>query len=118
MNKLSEDNFLIFAMNHYEAPTCSNMEEFNDEVKRFGYITRAFKLNTVNTQLILNHIIILYNVFGLVATEMLLFRVAKEYWGYLMPFLIYLNRLDSEHLYQMMINTKLNEIIISELRNL
>lgn len=118
MVKLSEENFLIYAMHHYDAPTCSDLEEFNNEIKRFGYITRAFKLNNINTQLILNHIIILYNVFGISATSMLLFRVSKDHWKYLVPFLIYLNRLDSEQLSEIVINTVMDETIIKDLREL
>ena len=105
-------------MHNFEPPTCLDLEEFNDEIKRFRYITRAFKSNNYNTQLILNHIVILYNVFGNAATEMLLFKIEKEYWSYLMPFLIYLNRLSIEQIDSIMVSTILNNEIVVELRNL
>lgn len=119
MEHLGDDNFLLYAMRNYDAPTCSDLEEFNNEIKRFGYITRAFKLDAVNSRLILNHIIVLYNVFGEAATNMLFFKVEKQHWGYLVPFLVYLNRLSDDALSNVMCDgIKLNGDIIEDLRTL
>lgn len=118
MEQLSEENFLLVAMHHFEPPMCLDLEEFNDEIKRFRYITRAFKLDSTNVQLILNHIIILYNMFGNAATKMLLFKIGKEHWSHLVPFLIYLNRLTIEQLDEIMLTTTLNDTIVMELRKL
>lgn len=118
MDQLSESNFIVFAMNHFEAPTCLDLEEFNEEIKRFRYITRAFKANNYNTQLILNHIIILYNMFGQATTKMLLFKVGTEYMSNLVPFLLYLDRLDMEQIAHIALTAVPNKDIMDELRNL
>lgn len=118
MEQLSNSNFLLHAMHNFNVPSCIDVEEFNEEVKRFRYISRAFKIEVFNTRLVLNHIIILYNVFGNATTNMLLFKVDKVQWTYLIPFLIYLNRLTNEQLDEIMVDINLNETIINELRNL
>lgn len=116
--QLNEENFLVYAMNHFEAPTCLEVEEFNEEVKRFRYISRAFKMGNLNIRLILNHIIILHNVFGLAAAKMLLFKVEKSEWKYLVPFLMYLNLLSLEQIDEIRSLTEFDETIMEELRNL
>ena len=118
MEQLNDDNFLIMAMHAYDAPTCSDIKEFQNEIKRFGYINRSFKLDTVNTQLVLNHIIILYNVFGYATTKMLLFKVERDMWSYLIPFLLYLDRLTIEEIGEVANEIIVNEKILKELRNL
>lgn len=118
MDQLNDENFLVYAMNNFSVPACLDTEEFNEELKRFRYIVRAFKIDAINTRLILNHIIVLYNIFGDAATPMLLFKVGKEHMQHLVPFLIYLNRLTIEQIDQIMITTTLNQTIIEELRNL
>ena len=105
-------------MNNFTAPTCLDLEEFNNELKRFRYIARAFNAGNVNVRLILNHIIILYNVFGVAATEMLMFKTDKAHWHYLVPFLVYLNRLSIKQIDDIMLTTYMNEEVIAELRNL
>lgn len=118
MDQLSESNFLVYAMNNFESPTCLDLEEFNEEIKRFRYITRAFKADNINTQLILNHIIILYNMFGQATTNMLLFKIGTEHMHYLLPFLLYLDRLSMEQIAHIALTTVPNEVVMAELRNL
>ena len=118
MEQLSDDNFLVFAMNSFEAPMCLDLDEFKLEMKRFKYITKSFKGEVVNVRLVLNHIIILYNLFGLAATRMLMFKVSRDYWAQLIPFLIYLNRLTEEQINTIMIDICLDDTITNELRNL
>jgi hypothetical protein len=94
--KLTEDNFLIFAAQNYNNPHCESTEEFYDDLSRFKYLKRLFKRYKVNSdlqeRLILNHIIVLYNVFGVKAcNEMMFFRMEQEYWSYLKTFLLFLN---------------------------
>lgn len=97
---LTEDNFLTYAMNHYDNPQCCNIEEFNDDLKRFVYLKKLFSRWQQNLDLkenlILNHLIILYNVFGDKATNMLFFKVDPEHWDFLATFLVYLNRMPDE----------------------
>lgn len=118
MDQLNDGNFLLYAMHNFSAPACYDLEEFNEEIKRFRYIARAFKINSINIRLILNHIIILYNMFGNAATSMLMFKVGKDHWSQLVPFLVYLNRLSIEQINDIMHTTVMDESIINELKGL
>ena len=95
--KLNEDNFLLYAMHHYDNPQCHNIQEFEKDVKIFLYlkklITRYRQSDELRERLILNHIIVLYNVFGDAATNMLFYKIDKEYWDILVTFLVYLERM-------------------------
>jgi hypothetical protein len=95
--KLDESTFLLYAAKHYNNPQCYDTVEFYDDLKRIKYIRRLFNIyqetGELKERLILNHIIILYNVFGVVpATRMLFFKLL-EYKEYLKPFLVLLNML-------------------------
>ena len=93
--KLDETNFLLYAARHYENPQCYDTIEFYDDLKRIKYIRRLFNIyqesGELKERLILNHIIILYNVFGVIpATRMLFFKL-YEHKEQLKPFLVFLN---------------------------
>jgi hypothetical protein len=94
MNRLSESTFLLYAMNSYENPSCHEIAEFEEDMKRFQYLRRLFnrykQFGELRERLILNHLIVLYNVFGYRATNMLFFRL-EGYHEYLKPFVDYLN---------------------------
>ena len=68
MDVLNEDNFLLYAAKHYDNPQCSSTEEFYDDLKKFKYIKRLFnkyaETGELKERLILNHIIVLTNVFS------------------------------------------------------
>jgi hypothetical protein len=104
-------------MHSYENPQCFSVKEFESDLQRFEYINKLFKrykeYNDLKERLILNHIIVLYNVFGDNATFMLLHKINQEYIQALLVFLIYLNRLlpSSE-------TGPLDQNIIDNLRNL
>jgi hypothetical protein len=95
-DELNEDNFLLFAIKNYENPQSATYEDFEEDLKRFKYLKRLFKrylkTNVVRTHLILNHLIILYNVWGEAATPILFYKLESEYWPCLKTFLIFLNR--------------------------
>ena len=95
--KLSEDNFLVYAMHHYDNPQCHNIEEFDKDLRIFLYlkklITRYKQSDELRERLILNHIIVLYNVFGDAATNMLFYKIDEKYWDVLVTFLVYLERM-------------------------
>lgn len=89
------ENYLIYAIKCYDTPNCI-MSEFRDDVKRFNYLKRLFKRyhNTgeIRSRLILNHLIVLYNVFGVPATTRLLFlHVGQENYSALKTFLLFLS---------------------------
>jgi len=92
---IDDDNFLIFAIKAYDNPNCI-MSEFENDIKRIKYIKRLFKKykihNDLKERLILNHLIILYNIFGVEAsTRMLFLKVNKKEHDILKTFLLFLN---------------------------
>jgi hypothetical protein len=124
VEKLNENNFLLYAMNHYDNPQCHSLEEFDEDLKKFLYlkklITRYKKDNDLKERLILNHIIVLYNVFGANATRMLFHKVDKDNWDVLVTFLIYLGHMpESIPEYNLILSDiKLDEKVIAVLRKL
>jgi hypothetical protein len=97
--ELNEDTFLIYAIKHYDNPSCSGMKEFLDDLKSFKYLKRLLKRyldkKDLKERLIINHMIVLQNVFGPEATtQMLFFKLDEQYWPVLKTFLIYLNYID------------------------
>lgn len=93
--RLTEQNFIMFAMKNYQNPHCLNVDEFHDDLKRIKYIKRLLSRYASNKdlkdRLILNHIIILYNSFGLEATKLLFFKIDKQFWSSLKTFLVFLH---------------------------
>jgi len=91
---LTESTFLLFASKHYENPQCSDISEFEEDLKRFQYLRKLFgryrQDNDLKERLILNHLIIIYNVFGPEATNMLFMKL-HEFHDCLKPFVEYLN---------------------------
>jgi hypothetical protein len=112
---LTEDNFLVYAMKHYDNSQCYNIEEFNDDLKRFLYLKKLFtRYKTeldLKENLILNHLIIIYNIFGDEATNLLFFKIDEEYWDTLITFLVFLNRMPEE---LPQYNIKLSEVELDE----
>jgi hypothetical protein len=93
--KLTDENFLIYAAKCYDNPQCHSTEEFFEDLKRIKYIkkliTRYLESDDLKERLILNHIIILYNVFGAEHLPRILYLKMKPQYTYLKPFLILLN---------------------------
>jgi len=92
--KLDESNFLVYAAKYYDNPQCFDTQEFMEDLNRFRYVKRLLKrykeTGDLKERLILNHIIIIYNVFGPVpATRMLFFKMNNMY-SELTPFLEFL----------------------------
>ena len=93
--KLDETNFLLYAARYYDNPQCYDTIEFYDDLKRFKYLKRLFNIyletGDLRERLILNHIIVIYNVFGVIpATRMIFFKLF-EYKELVKPFLELLN---------------------------
>lgn len=116
--ELNENNFLLFAIKHYDNPHCSTRDEFYEDLKRFKYIKRLLKkyikTTDLKTHLLLNHIIIIYNIFGDAGTPLLFFKLEKEYWPSLKSILIFLNRIDESS----MPNVDFDEFCLQELNKL
>lgn len=125
---LNEKNYLHFAMKYYDNRQCTSVEEFNEDLNKIKYVKRLFnrflETGELRTNLILNHLIVIYNVFeNEAATRMLFFRVEKKFYSILKPFLIFLSRLpekvkgiDGEDIQTNHI--PLNETTIKELRKI
>ena len=94
-NDLNNDNILIYAMKAYDKPNCI-MSEFKEDMKRFNYLKRLFKryrkLGELREQLVVNHLIVLYNVFGPeVVSRLLFFKVSKDDYSTLKTYMLFLN---------------------------
>jgi hypothetical protein len=95
---LNDENFLMYAMKEYDDIQCTDIEEFYDDLKKIKYIKRLFNIYKNNGQLkerlILNHLIVFYNVFPIQAgTRILFYKIEKAFWPMLKTFLIFLDRM-------------------------
>jgi len=95
-NELNEDNFLLFAIKNYENPQSVTKEDFERDLNLFKYIKRLLKRyrnsGELRTHLLLNHFIVLYNIFGEAATPMLFFKLERELWPSLKSFIVFLGK--------------------------
>jgi hypothetical protein len=94
--QLSESTFLVYAMNCYDNPSCHDIFEFEEDLKRFHYLRKLFnrykQAGELRERLILNHMIVLYNIFGTNTTSMLFLKL-EGYHEFVKPFIQYLNYL-------------------------
>jgi len=95
---LTDENFLMYAMKEYNDIQCTDIEEFYDDLKKIKYIKRLFNiyLNTgqLKERLILNHLIVFYNIFPIQAgTRILFYKIEKAFWPMLKTFLVFLDRM-------------------------
>lgn len=102
MRELTTDNFLLFAAKHYNNPSCTDVQEFYDDLKRFKYIKRLLRrykrTGDLTERLILNHLILLHNVFHQAMVPMVFHKIEEEYWPQLKTFLVFLNYLPDNYL--------------------
>lgn len=96
-NELNEDNFLLFAIKNYENPQAVTKDDFEKDLNHFKYIKRLLKrykkTGVIKTHLLINHFIVLYNIFGEAATPMLFFKIEKEMWSQVKTIILFLSRL-------------------------
>jgi hypothetical protein len=124
--ELNNENFLMFAIKHYDNPNCRGIVEFNEDLKKFKYIKRLLSRykagKGLKVRLILNHIIVLNNLFGPDAcVKMLFFKFEEKYWSQIKTFLVFLNLMPTH----MQLNANVNEsdvaidiVIANELRKI
>ena len=97
ISELNQENWLIFAIRNYNNPLSVTYSDFEEDLKRFKYIKRLLRryetTGELKTHLILNHVIVLYNVFDEAATPLLFYRVEATYWSIIKAFMLFLNRL-------------------------
>tara|TARA_B110000046_G_C12900917_1_gene358549 strand:- start:323 stop:685 length:363 start_codon:yes stop_codon:yes gene_type:complete len=113
---ITQSNFMMFAIKHYDNPQCEGEKEFHDDMKRFKYIKRLLKRyhNTgdLKERLLLNHIIILRNLFGNEAcVTLLLFKTQAEYLPSLKAFLKFLNMITDMELNSIHVDAKVENVL-------
>jgi len=117
-NELTPENFLLFAIKHYENPQAVTKEDFEKDLNHFKYIKRLLKRykNTgeLKAHLLLNHFIILYNIFGEGTTAMLFFKIEEEMWEIMKTFVVFLDKLP-EYPKCFIHDVKIDDYCLSEL---
>ena len=116
---LTSETIDIFAKRHYDNPADVNSQEFDDDMKRFKYLKRLFRKYDTSkefkSRLIINHIIILANVFGIeAATTLLFFKVDKQHWSILKTVLIFLNYMPENE----MVDLDIDQSVMEELKRI
>ena len=101
--KITPQNVVMYAIKNYDNPQCEGEKEFQDDLKRFKYIKRLLRkyhdTDVLKERLLLNHIIVLKNVFGPEAsTTLLLYKIQTDYWPALKSFLLFLNSITENEL--------------------
>ena len=114
--KITSENVIMFAIKHYDNPQCEGEKEFQDDLKRFKYIKRLLRkyydTGVLKERLLLNHLIVLNNVFGPDAcATLLLYKIQQEYWSALKSFLLFLNIITEDELKDIKENEKILEIL-------
>tara|TARA_Y100000992_G_C21009808_1_gene370541 strand:- start:30 stop:392 length:363 start_codon:yes stop_codon:yes gene_type:complete len=114
--KITSENVMMFAIKYYDNPQCEGEKEFYDDMKKFKYIKRLLRKyddsGVLKERLLLNHIIVLNNLFGPEAcVTLLLFKIQKEYWDTLKSFLLYLNIIREDELQEVKENKDVLEIL-------
>jgi hypothetical protein len=120
-NELNEENFLLFAIKNYENPQAVTREDFEKDLKHFKYIKRLLKRykgsGELKVHLLINHFIILYNIFGEATTPMLFYKIERNLWGPVKTFVVFLNKLpDYPHTY--IHDIEIDEQCLEELESL
>ena len=116
---LNDKNILLYAAKNYYKPNCVDAEEFYNDIKRFMYLKRLFnrfdKSGELSERLVLNHLIVIFNVFDIKPSlRMLEFHIENKYWYILKPFLIYLNYIKNTEY----TNISMDKSIIERLRKI
>ena len=107
---------MMFAIKHYDNPQCEGEKEFHDDMKRFKYIKRLLRKykdsGVLKERLLLNHIIVLNNLFGPEAcVTLILFKIQREYWETLKSFLLYLNIMTDDELPEVIPNQEVLDVL-------
>ena len=95
-DELNDDNFILFAIKNYENPQAVTKDDFDKDLNHFKYIKRLLKryknTGVLKSHLLLNHFIILYNIFGEATTPMLFFKIEEDLWSSMKSFILFLGR--------------------------
>lgn len=95
-DELNEDNYILFAIKYYDNPQAVTQEDFFEDLSRFKYIKKLLrkyvKTGDLKTSLLINHFIIVFNIFNEAALPLLFFKIERELWSSMKTFLVFLNR--------------------------
>ena len=119
MDNLTESNLLLYAAKHYYNPRFSDIDEFYEDLKRFKYVKRLVNRylddKDLSERLILNHLIVIFNAFGIEPSiNMLKVKLDERHWSVIKPFLIFLKYISYEDL----VGINMDEKVIEELRKI
>lgn len=96
-NELNDENYILFAIKYYDNPQAVTQEDFFEDLNRFKYIKKLLrkyvKTGDLKTSLLINHFIIVFNIFNEAALPLLFFKIEEELWCPLKTFLLFLNRI-------------------------
>ena len=96
-NELNEHNYMLFAIKFYNNPQALTKDDFEDDLKRIKYVKRLLKryknTGVLRTDLILNHLTVLFNVFEEAAIPLLFYNLEEELWPSIKSFLVFLKRI-------------------------
>ena len=117
--ELNDANLFLYAAKHYYSPLGIDAEEFNEDLNRFKYIKRLvnryLETGQLSDRLILNHVIVIFNVFGIeAALNILLFKMSKEQLEVIKPFLVFLRHITDTQ----MVDIKMDKNAIEALRKI
>jgi hypothetical protein len=125
MQILNDDSFILYAVKHYNNSSCTGMKEFYDDLKRIKYIKRLLrrykKTGIISERLILNHMILLHNVFSEHLIPLLFFKIEQDQWSQLKTFLVFLHYLPDGVMLSDTVNETdipLDPLIINKLRKI
>ena len=119
IEELNAANLFLYAAKHYNNPTFGDIDEFYEDLKRFKYIKRLVNRhldqNDLAERLILNHLIVVFNSFGIEAgLNMLNLKLDKRHWPVIKPFLIFLNYITNEQY----VEIEMDKIVVERLRKI
>ena len=115
-DSLNEENFTLYASNNYSNPQCLSVHEFYDDLSRFKYIKKLLRkyllTGEIQERLVLNHLIVIYNVFGIeAANRMCFYKLEPELWPSLKTFLIYLSYLPENEQIEVAVDMKIADVL-------
>jgi len=114
--KITNENVIMFAIKNYDNPQCEGEAEFHDDMKRFKYIKRLLRkyheTGELKERLILNHMIVINNLFGVdAASTLLVFKIEPEFWSVLKTFMDFLGMLPEGELKEIEIDLRVKEAL-------
>ena len=120
-DNVDEDNFVIFAARHYYNPKCIDIEEFYEDLNRIKYIKRLLNRyvsredKKLSVRLILNHIVVIFNVFGIEASlKIMRLKFNDRHWSIIKPFLVFLKYIKNDEY----TGIEMDQYVIDELRKI